>query len=227
MTLLSILMGAVAPGISLLTYFYLKDRYNPEPIRLVAKMFLLGMLIVFPTMVIQRGMVLSTSDSNLLLAFGISGLVEEFVKWFVLYHMIFNAKEFDEPYDGILYAVATSLGFATLENIIYAATVASTFQGLLLRALLPVSGHALFGVVMGYYIGLAKFGKRPRKMLAFSLLFPVLWHGSFDYIMLATKQSWMWFIVPFMAVLWVRSIRKVNRANSRSPFRPLSFEKKG
>ncbi|GIQ71051.1 protease PrsW [Xylanibacillus composti] len=226
MTLLSILMGAVAPGISLLTYIYLKDRYSPEPIRLVARMFIVGMLVVFPIMVVQRGLVLGLGTNELLFAFGISAALEEFVKWLIVYHMIFRAKEFDEPYDGIVYAVAASLGFATLENILYVSMATATFSEMLMRALLPVSGHALFGVVMGYYLGLAKFGRKPKRMLGLSLLLPLLWHGAYDYIILAADQAWIWFIIPFMAVLWIRSLRKMNRASNRSPLRPLILEEK-
>lgn len=226
MNLLSIVMGAVAPGISLLTYIYLKDRYNPEPIRLVARMFIVGMLVVFPIMVVQRGLVLGLGTNELLFAFGISAGLEEFVKWLVVYHMIFQAKEFDEPYDGIVYAVAASLGFATLENILYVSTVISSFNEMLMRALLPVSGHALFGVVMGYYLGLAKFGRNPKRMLGLSLLLPMLWHGAYDYIILAADQAWLLFIVPFMAILWFRSLRKMSRANNRSPLRPLILDEK-
>lgn len=75
------------------------------------------------------------------------------MKWFVLYHLIFRHEAFDEPYDGIVYAVAVSLGYATLENIIYAFLNAASFSALMIRALLPVSAHALFGVMMGYYLG--------------------------------------------------------------------------
>ena len=90
MLLFSILTAAVAPGISLLTYFYLKDRYEAEPIHMVIRVFLLGVLIVLPIMVIQRGLLLWWSDQPFLLAFAISAGVEELVKWFVLYHIIYN-----------------------------------------------------------------------------------------------------------------------------------------
>src|SRR5690242_11379937 len=106
MLLLSILTAAVAPGISLLTYFYMKDRYEAEPFHMVVRVFLLGVLIVLPIMVIQRGLLLWWGDGQpVVFAFAVSAGVEELVKWFVLYHIIYNHTEFDEPYDGIVYAV--------------------------------------------------------------------------------------------------------------------------
>ena len=210
----SLLMAAIAPGIALLAYFYLKDLYESEPILMVARMFALGILIVFPTMVVQRGFVLGLGENPLLFAFGISAGIEEFVKWFLVYFLIFRNSSIKQPYDGIVYATAVSLGFATLENVLFSWFYQPSFSTLLYRAMLPVSGHALFGVVMGYYLGKAKSTPtQERKFIAYALLLPIFWHGTFDYILLQASNYWLWLIVPFMFILWVRGIRKVNRAN--------------
>lgn len=224
--LFSILTAAVAPGISLLTYFYLKDRYDTEPVHMVVRMFFLGVLIVLPIAVLQRGLVLWWGEAPFVFSFVISSGVEECMKWFVLYHIIYNHTEFDEPYDGIVYATAISLGFATLENVLYAFLQPASFGTLMIRALLPVSAHALFGVMMGYYLGKAKFaqGKRTRQFLALSLCLPLFWHGLYDWIMLTAASYWMWFIIPLMTYLWIRGLKKIQRANARSPFRLLHRE---
>ncbi|AIQ48197.1 peptidase [Paenibacillus sp. FSL R7-0273] len=226
MLLLSVITSAVAPGLALLTFFYLKDKYDQEPLHIVLKVFLLGLLIVFPVMIIQRGMVLGLGGGAYVDSFLISAGVEECLKWFVLYHMIYNHTEFDEPYDGILYAVAISLGFATIENVMYAWYSHASLGSMFIRALLPVSGHAMFGVIMGYHMGRAKFtkGKKPRGILLVSLLLPWLWHGIYDFILATMTNYWIWFIVPLMAVLWYGGMGKVARANSRSPFRFLKRE---
>ncbi|MDQ6418261.1 glutamic-type intramembrane protease PrsW [Paenibacillus sp. LHD-117] len=227
MLLFSILTAAAAPGVSLLTYLYLRDRYEAEPIHMVVRMFVLGILVVVPIMVIQRGLQIWLGDSNIVVSFVNSAAVEEFLKWFVLYHVIYNHTEFDEPYDGILYAASISLGFATLENVLYAIYTPSSFGSLLARALLPVSGHALFGVMMGYYLGKAKFASSKRKsniFLAISLVLPLALHGMYDWILVTVKQNWMWIIVPFMLGLWVWGLHKMNSANARSPFRLVARE---
>jgi len=225
LNLLSLLVAAIAPGIALLAYFYLKDRYHSEPIRMVAKMFLLGVLIVFPTMILQQVLIPLAGDNSFLYAFTVSAGLEEFLKWFVVFHVIYKHSIFDEPYDGIIYAVAVSLGFATLENIIYALVGAGTFSSLLFRAFLPVSAHAMFGVMMGYYLGRAKFHTgSERKYIAFSLAFPVFYHGLFDYILLTVKTHWLWLMVPLMAYLWLRALWNVKRANARSPYRVVHQE---
>lgn len=223
---LSIISSAVAPGLALLTFFYLKDKYDQEPLHMVIKVFLLGFLIVFPVMIIQRGLMLGWGGGLYVESFLISAGVEECLKWFVLYHMIYNHTEFDEPYDGILYAVAISLGFATIENVMYAWYSHASIGAMFLRALLPVSGHAMFGVIMGYHMGRAKFsqGVRTRSILFISLILPWIWHGIYDFILNSMTNYWIWFIVPLMAVLWYGGMGKVARANSRSPFRFLNRE---
>jgi RsiW-degrading membrane proteinase PrsW (M82 family) len=225
LSVLSVLTAAIAPGVALLAYFYLKDRYDTEPISLVSKLFLFGVLLVFPVMVLQRAMVHGLGEDPFVFSFIISSGLEEFLKWFLIYILIYKHTSFDEPYDGIVYAVAVSLGFATLENVFYAFLNSASISSLLTRALLPVSGHAMFGVIMGYHLGKAKFAPEHRKRNVFySLAFPIFWHGLFDYILLTTKSHWIWFMVPLMVFLWVRSLWKVNRANATSPLRVVQKE---
>ncbi|WP_055107747.1 glutamic-type intramembrane protease PrsW [Paenibacillus ihumii] len=223
MIFFSIATAAVAPGIALLTYFYLKDKYEAEPLHMVIKVFLLGFIIILPVMIIQSGLMLWLGEGSLVNAFIISAGVEETLKWFVLFHMIYNHTEFDEPYDGILYATAISLGFATVENVIYSFAQQASVGTLMLRALLPVSGHAMFGVMMGYYMGRAKFstGRDSRRFLAYSLLLPLFYHGVYDWILDNITHYWIWYIIPLMAFLWYGGIGKMYRANKRSPFRRL------
>lgn len=220
----SLITMAIAPGIALLAYFYLKDRYMSEPPAMVGKLFLIGVFIVFPTMVIQRGFFIWSGQHEVFLSFFISGALEEFIKWFVIYYYIYKHSEFDEPYDGIVYAVAVSLGFATLENVIYAWAHTLSPSALLFRALLPVSAHALFAVMMGYYFGKAKFSSnRPAWHVASAFFVPALWHGSYDFLLSSTVR-WLWPIVLLMAAMWLLGIDKMKRANDRSPYRSMRTE---
>lgn len=213
--MLGILSAGIAPGLALLSYFYLKDQYESEPISMVFKTFLFGALLVFPIMFIQY--VLETEgvlQSSLMDAFLSSSLLEEFFKWFILFYTIYQHITFDEPYDGIVYGASVSLGFATAENIFY--LVALGVEHALGRALLPVSSHALFGVIMGYYIGKGKFSATStKKWIAFSLFIPFLLHGIYDYILISLKH-WIFIMFPFMIFLWWLGLRKVKKARVHS-----------
>lgn len=208
----SIVSAAVAPGVALLSYFYLKDKYEAEPVSVVLRAFVFGALLVFPAMVIefafkQEGLMVIPWAHSLLL-----GVFEEFLKWFVLYCIIYQSVEFNERYDGIVYGVAVSLGFATVENIFY--LFAYGIHQAFYRALLPVSSHALFGVIMGYYLGKAKFAddRTKRRLIVFSLFSAAMLHSIYDYI-LTVSHHWIYLMIPFMLYLWYTSLRKVKLAN--------------
>jgi RsiW-degrading membrane proteinase PrsW (M82 family) len=69
--------------------------------------------------------------------------------------VLYNNKNFNEPFDGIVYAVIVSMGFATIENIIYVFQYG--FATGILRLFTAVPAHAAFGILMGYFLGKAKF----------------------------------------------------------------------
>jgi protease PrsW len=209
--MLGILSAGIAPGLALLSYFYLKDEYDAEPISVVLRTFIYGALLVFPIMFIQH--VLGVEDvihSNWTDAFISSSMLEEFFKWFILFYAVYQHVAFDEPFDGIVYGASVSLGFATLENIFY--LVGNGVEHALSRALLPVSSHALFGVIMGFYIGKAKFTANSKyKWIVLSLIVPFGLHGFYDYILIS-QEHWIFVIFPFMIFLWWLGLKKVKMA---------------
>jgi RsiW-degrading membrane proteinase PrsW (M82 family) len=212
----AIISAGIAPGLALLSYFYLKDEYETEPLSLVFRTFLYGAFLVFPLMFIQYVLkVEQVVTTNVFEAFFSTGLLEEFFKWFIFYYAIYDHREFNEPYDGIVYGVSVSLGFATLENILY--LFANGVEFAIARALLPVSSHALFGVIMGFYLGKAKFGAavKTKRYLFLSFLLPFFFHGTYDYILL-TQEKWMYYMLPFMIFLWWLSLKKVKLAKGMS-----------
>jgi len=130
----------------------------------------------------------------------------------VLLIAIYNHIEFDDPYDGILYGASISLGFATIENVLY--LLSFGLDTAFMRALLPVSSHALFGVVMVYYYGRAKFSKlvKTKEMIAMALCAPVVLHILYNTI-LSFKGHWVYLMIPFMLFLWWFGLRKVKLAH--------------
>ncbi|KGX87986.1 glutamic-type intramembrane protease PrsW [Pontibacillus litoralis] len=210
----SILSAAVAPGFALLAFIYLKDRFDPEPFSLVFKTFILGALLVFPLMFIQyafgeEGLL----QSPFLHSFVLSAGLEEFFKWFIFLFFVYKHTEFNGHYDGIVYGVSISLGFATLENILYLFAKGISFA--FIRALFPVSSHALIGVLMGYYMGRAKYGTNTskNKMIAVALCIPIIVHGSYDFVLEVWEGTWVFIMIPFMLVLWYLALRKIKLAN--------------
>lgn len=208
-----VLSAAIAPGLALLSYFYLRNQMSTEPRKTLLQSFIYGAIITFPIMFIQyvmneEGILSNVYCSEVLF----SSSIEEFFKWIVIFALIYNHVEFDDPYDGLLYGASTSLGFATVENVIYLFTFG--IDTAFIRAILPVSSHALFGVVMGYYFGKSKFAKNNKKTeyLFISLIIPIFLHIIYNFI-LTIEQYWIYFMVPFMLYLWWVALRKVKLAH--------------
>src|SRR5699024_10458329 len=128
--------------------------------------------------------------------------LEEFFKWFIFMCAMYYHDEFDDHYDGIVYAVAISLGFASVENILYLLTNGVEYG--FSRALFPVSSHALFGVIMGYYFRKAKLSESHTNFnRALAFFIPFTLHGIYNFILQALETSWTYYLVPFMTALWI------------------------
>ncbi|WHY70276.1 glutamic-type intramembrane protease PrsW [Fictibacillus enclensis] len=209
-----IISAGLAPAIALLAFFYLKDKYETEPVSMVIRLYIFGALLVFPVMVIQFGFKEELMVSPLTDGILLSALLEEFLKWFLVFYCAYMHAEFNEPYDGIVYAVSLSLGFASMENIFY--LYVHGVNEALGRALMPVSSHALFGVISGYYFGKAKFssGSKKKWLLVFSLIIPFALHGVYNWILLAFEQDFLIAMLPFMLFLWWLGLKKVKLANA-------------
>lgn len=210
---------AVAPSVALLSYFYIRDLYESEPLRVVLFSFFLGMLSVFPVLWLQTaaGQWITHPIAHVVL---VAAGIEEAVKFLILTGFMQYSQDVNETYDGILYAAAISLGFATVENI--ASVIPGSLETAAIRAFLPVPGHALFGVVMGYYAARAKFAQGRIKRIKWgkALLYAWLLHAAYDLILTSHQYIWGIGIVPFMAGLWIIGLRKMRTAQERSPFKP-------
>ncbi|MGI2327079.1 glutamic-type intramembrane protease PrsW [Planococcus sp. YIM B11945] len=210
-----LLTVAIAPSLALFSYFYLRDQFSKEPSKLIFHCFIYGAILTFPILFIQyvfdaEGVFSNVFSQSVLF----SSIVEEFFKWLVLLIAIYRHVDFEDPFDGILYGASVSLGFATVENILY--LLEFGLETAFIRAFLPVSSHALFGVVMGYYFGRAKFSSGTgRKWLVWALTTSMVLHIAYNSF-LYFRADWLYGIIPFMLFLWWFGLRKVKQAHQLS-----------
>jgi Predicted membrane protein len=106
-------------------------------------------------------------------------LAEEFSKYIIVKYYAQPKGAFNEPYDGIMYAVMVSMGFACTENIMY--VLRGGTEVAILRAFTAVPAHATFAILMGYYMGKAKFSKQPKLLNLTGLALATLFHGAYDF----------------------------------------------
>lgn len=187
-----LLLGiAILPVIILMIFIYRQDKYQKEPIKSLAKAFIGGMLAIPLDILIVTGIdsaLAGTAITNTVFfsAFLEAGIPEELCKFLIFMIFIWNDKNFDEYFDGIVYASFIGLGFACIENIEYVFSFG--FSTGVVRALISVPGHFLFGVVLGYFLSMAKFHSEKRgTYILTGLLLAMLAHGLFDWMLMITQ----------------------------------------
>ncbi|MBS1512184.1 MAG: PrsW family intramembrane metalloprotease [Bacteroidetes bacterium] len=186
---MGLLALAVAPGIAICIFIYLKDKYNREPLGLLLFSFVLGMCSIIPALMLEKAFGLSQNEmttasavSLAVFAYAVVAVSEEGSKFLMVRLFCYPRKAFDDPFDGIVYSVMVSMGFATLENIGY--VMEHGVATGIVRMFLSVPAHATFAILMGYHIGLAKFDPARRGMHFFLAIFwPVVFHGTFDFFL--------------------------------------------
>jgi RsiW-degrading membrane proteinase PrsW (M82 family) len=188
-----LMASAIVPSLMLVWYFRARDVY-PEPAGVLWKTFFLGVLTVIPVLIVAlplASMIKGVGDpivAGFLSAFLTAAGPEEFFKFVVVAGYCARHKEFDEPMDGVVYGAVASLGFATLENILYVSSGGLAVA--IMRAILAVPCHAFMGAIMGYFVGQAKFRPAEKgKLLALGYFVPFLLHGLYDWPLLASKSA--------------------------------------
>lgn len=224
MDLWLILIIGLAPGLFWLWYFYNQDKYEPEPLNLVTKMFFLGLAAAAIAFFLENYLI--SFVSGILFVALIVPVLEEVLKFCMVALFVYRDQEFDEPMDGIVYATATALGFATLENIVYVfdlQTISTLFVTGSLRAILSVPGHALFAVIWGYALGVAKFmpsGSRKGPVIIGGLLLAIGVHGIFNLMLEQQYTGLAIALLILLPVVWWFAGKWIQAALLGSKFRP-------
>ena len=231
---MDVLFGlAVLPAFLLMIYIRKKDKIEKEPKKLLVSLFLLGALSTVSAVIIglvAEGFVKEVVDEDSWLyvfidAFFMVALVEEGGKFVMLKLRTWKNKEFNYTFDAVVYAVCVSLGFATLENILYVMT--GSIATAVLRGILSVPGHAINAVFMGYYYGIAKrceyLGDKSgrTKNLWKSYLSATLIHGFYDFCLMIERDEFIIIFLVFEVIITVITVKKVNKLSREdSPLGP-------
>lgn len=225
-----ILLLALAPALLLMMYVYFRDKYEKEPIKLILKGILLGAIIIFPVGVAENYIiVLGRSMDKIPKAawdgFIVAGATEEAFKYLGVFILIWRNRNFNEKFDGIVYAVSVSLGFAAIENLFYVFSNSNSLQVGLLRAFTAVPGHTIFGIVMGFYLGMARFTVQSRKKyLIRAFTVPWLLHGTYDFLIMSGHPVLLLAFVPFLFYLYRTGLKRMKELNNESFFNPVNID---
>lgn len=216
------MMLAVIPPLFLLWEVYRHDKVEKEPIGLIFKLFVFGCIAVIPTAITEEILIagLSSVVAKNTIAFLVIenficvAIVEEFFKYVMMKKASWKNPAFDYKFDAIVYAVAASIGFATLENIMYVNQWG--LEVAIIRAFTAIPGHTIFGIFMGVYYGLAKLYElnghpvRSKSLRVKAVLVPAVIHGFYDFIA-SMGGAYVLIFYVFIIVIDIIAIRRIRR----------------
>jgi len=249
----ALVIAALLPAILLCVYVYKKDRVEKEPPALLLKLLLFGVITCAPAGVIEE-MIIGFIDSvfkveeasyvlpkntfyvyNALKYFIGVALVEEGLKYLFLLIGTKNHKDFDNFFDGLIYSVFVSLGFAALENVMYVTQYG--FGNAVMRGILSVPGHMFFAVMMGYYYSLGSIVRRAcdyeeallKKGLVFRrnnrlsykkygyycVIVPTLAHGLYDFCCTVGETWATLLLVAFVIFMYIHCFGRIKKMSKQ------------
>ncbi len=223
MEFFSLFYLATGPGIAIALYIYYFDKWEPEPAQLALKCFFMGALSTLPVLLYGElinmaydlpedpGFIVALPAwKKALYTFLYVAFLEESAKFLFLKEFAYNHREFNEPFDGIVYGAMIGCGFATVENIFYVFERGAPTGFSRLFTAVPM--HAFSGILMGYFLGRAKFQADPFPDLGKGLLYAVLLHGAYNFFGYSTGMiTYIGFVGVLFLILYtgLRAQRKL------------------
>ena len=227
---LILIAAAVIPAVALMVYVYRADRLEKEPTVLLWSLIFQGIISTALAVFTERlGAQMLGSMVNprsmlyqFLFYFLVVGLSEEGFKYLLLKRRTWASPYFNCRFDGVVYAVFVSLGFALCENVFYAITYDIT--AIFGRTLTAIPGHACFGIYMGVFYGIAKkYDKegnyaRAKHFGRLASAVPILLHGAYDYIAAVGTTAAAWIFLIYIAVLFIVTFIRIKRVSDEDNF---------
>ena len=222
----------IIPGLILLWYVYFKDKIEKEPLNLLIVLFIGGTFAcafsIFLSVILKRYIGFLSLEYSKMNVFQIIfkilftiAIVEEGSKWIINYVTIWKNKNFDHIYDPIVYCTYVSIGFATLENILYGNSFGS--QGIfpiIMRGFISVPSHAVFGIFMGYYLGISKNALMDKKTKQFkkyrimSIIVPICLHLIYDLFLIKNSVLINSLFAIYIMVLYFLAYQNIKKLSS-------------
>ena len=222
MNLLILVIIALLPPIAFLLYIQHLDKSEPEPHGLILKTLLLGAAALIPAGITEAllteipALTMAGAPGAIVKSFVVIAPIEEAVKLAVVLLFIWKKPAFNEENDGIVYVGAASIGFAMLENVMY--VVQSGFFTGIMRAVTSIPLHTFTGVLMGYFVGIAKFAPTDRARngkIAKGFFIAYLIHAIYDSFVLSETAAAL-MVIPLVVALFVFGIIYLKKGEALS-----------
>ena len=220
---------AIIPGLLIIIYVYGKDKVEKEPIGLIIKLILLGVLSCIAAGAAEAMLqsVLpqypqGTIQFALQTSFCLAAFCEETLKYLALRIGSWKYPGFNYRFDGIVYGVSAAVGFAIFENVNYVAMYGLATA--ISRAFLAVPLHAFCGVFMGVFYSYAKkasiLGMRSTSKMftLLSLIVPMIIHGIYDTCAFMGTDTFTYILLGFVVLLYIAAITTIKKMSAADRF---------
>ena len=225
-----LLLITIIPPILIVIIFVVSDKFR-EPNKEIILVFICGILITIPayftnTFLYNLYLNYSFISKGLAESFLSSAVVEEGLKFLVLYFVVYRLREFNEPTDAIVYGVCASLGFAAMENIYYVSNASTLdvnpIRMLIERSIYPLAAHGIFGVIMGYFFMKYAFVHKLNNLFL-SFLIPYLLHGFYNYFI---SIEYFQISLALVIISWFIGIKLFLKLKQKQKLKGREYEKK-
>lgn len=222
-----LLIVSIIPVFILLKFAFDKDKIEKEPLSLLFKLFIAGILSSIIVLLVSKSlMMLIHTNNNFYRSFIEMAFIEEVCKWITVYIITWRNKEFNYKFDATIYCIFVSLGFAFIENLGYSFNYG--LSAALLRAIISVPCHCFFAIYMGYYLGIAKMyyscNRRKKGSLysIYSILIPTAIHGIYNFCLVEQNGLLYIIFIMFIIILYFSSFKTINLSSNLD----MAFNKK-
>jgi len=228
------------PPVLWLLFYLREDRKHPEPKHLLIAAFLGGIAAALLSIVAEliligdihkaSGGILTNSFplifSSPFAIFLVIAVVEEYAKYAAVKTLIVGRHEFDEPIDAMIYMMTAALGFAAIENALFAVPVFGTdfVSGITLTANRFIGAnllHALSSGVVGYFLAHSFFVPHRRHFIALGVIIASMLHTFFNYFIIIRETTphainlliFLLFIMAFAVFVEFERLKRDNPAD--------------
>jgi RsiW-degrading membrane proteinase PrsW (M82 family) len=225
---LFLLSLTILPPILIVIIFAVSDKFK-ESNKEIFLVFISGILITIPAYIANNFLIQDVYanypfiSESLASSFLSAAVVEEGLKFALLYFVVYRLREFNEPMDAMVYGVCVSLGFAASENIfyVYYLDLGEPIYVAIFRMFMTIPAHGIFGAMMGYFFMRYVFIHK-SKSLFFSFLIPFLLHGFYNYFLYINSILSLVLIVVF----WFIGIKLFLKLKQEQRLKRREYEKK-
>jgi protease PrsW len=203
---LTALSYGLLPILVWLVFWLYEDRVHPEPKRLIIQALLAGMVAVPLAVTIEMWIELYVGDG--FTKTFLWSLTEESMKYVLAFIFVLRSKHVDEALDLLIYMICVALGFAALENTLYALEPlmrAEHFNAANLTTLRFVGAtlvHVLSSAAIGVCMAFAFYKNHTRRALSvvYGLIIATSLHTFFNFFIMNVSLEAV-FIV--FAAVWI------------------------